>query len=195
MLTPVANHLAAQTILNTVSIIMWHIPFSVSVAVSTRVGHLIGAGLVQAARRAALLYAVVFVGIGLFDGLFLFALRDQLSAVFSDDTVVQRIATASMLSVAAFQIIDAIIAGCNGVLRGLARQHVAAWVVLLVNYLAAVPLAIWLELGSPDLKLDGLWVGLGCGMVLIALIECAYMKWISWQDCVEDVKEREGDGL
>ncbi|CRK48492.1 hypothetical protein BN1723_020579, partial [Verticillium longisporum] len=38
------NHLAAQTILTTVSIVMWHIPFSVSVAVTTRVGHLIGAG-------------------------------------------------------------------------------------------------------------------------------------------------------
>lgn len=185
------NHLAAQTILNTVSIIMWHIPFSVSVAVSTRVGHLIGAGLVPAARRAAILYAAVFTAIGVADGLFLFLLRGQLSAIFSADHAVQRIATASMLSVAAFQIIDAIIAGCNGVLRGLARQSVAAWVVLAVNYLAAVPLAIWLELGPPGLRLDGLWVGLGCGMVLIAVIECAYMKCISWQDCVEEVKERE----
>ncbi|RNJ60863.1 hypothetical protein D7B24_006015 [Verticillium nonalfalfae] len=185
------NHLAAQTILTTVSIVMWHIPFSVSVAVTTRVGHLIGAGQVDVTRRAVTLYAVVFLALGLFDGLLLFLLRDQIGAWFSEDDVVQRIATRSMLFVAVFQVIDALLAGCNGVLRGLARQHVAAWIVLLVNYLGAVPLSMWLELGSPDLKLDGLWIGTGCGTALIALLECLYMRHIRWQDCVEDVKKQE----
>ena len=114
--------------------------------------------------------------------------------MFSDDSTVRELATGSMVAVACFQVIDSIICGTNGVLRGLAKQSIAAWVVLAVNYLAAVPFAIWLELGSPDLKLDGLWIGLGSGMVIIAIIECVYMKWISWQDCVNDVKEREDDG-
>ncbi|KAF3360594.1 hypothetical protein VdG1_01554 [Verticillium dahliae VDG1] len=157
------NHLAAQTILTTVHV----------------------------TRRAVTLYAVVFLALGLFDGVLLFLLRGQIGAWFSDDDVVQRIATRSMLSVAVFQVIDALLAGCNGVLRGLARQHVAAWIVLLVNYLGAVPLSMWLELGAPDLKLDGLWIGTGCGTALIALLECLYMRHIRWQDCVEDVKKQE----
>ncbi|KAM0332493.1 hypothetical protein ACHAQA_002775 [Verticillium albo-atrum] len=185
------NHLAAQTILTTVSIVMWHIPFSISVAVSTRVGHLIGAGRVDTTRRAVTLYAVVFLAVGILDGLCLFLFRNQLSSMFSEDPVVQRIATGSMLAVAVFQVIDALLAGCNGVLRGLARQQVAAWVVLAVNYLGAVPLSMWLELGTPDLKLDGLWIGLGCGTILITTIECFYLKYIKWQDCVEDVRKRE----
>ncbi|KAL5620119.1 hypothetical protein FOBRF1_003365 [Fusarium oxysporum] len=188
------RHLAAQTVLNTLSIVTWHIPFSISVAVTTRFGHLVGAGALKEARRAAILYTGVFTVVGILDGAFLYVLRNPLADMFSDDSTVRDLATGSMVAVACFQVIDSIICGTNGVLRGLAKQSVAAWVVLAVNYLAAVPFAIWLELGSPDLKLDGLWIGLGSGMVIIAIIECVYMKWISWQDCVNDAKEREDDG-
>ncbi|KXJ89228.1 hypothetical protein Micbo1qcDRAFT_166044, partial [Microdochium bolleyi] len=97
-----------------------------------------------------------------------------------------------MLSVAAFQLIDSVINCTNGLLRGLGRQQFAACVVFAVNYLFAVPFAIWLELGAPGLELRGLWIGLGCGMCLTAVAETAYLKTISWQDCVDGVKEREG---
>ncbi|WQF80558.1 Putative multi antimicrobial extrusion protein [Colletotrichum destructivum] len=186
------EHLAAQTIMTTISVVMWHIPFSISVAISTRIGHLIGAGLVSTARRAATLYAVVFTVVGILDAILVFAFRNQLGLIFSEDAVVQRLTTNSMLAVAAFQLIDSIINGCNGVLRGLGRQSVAAFIVFVVNYLAAVPIAVWLELGSPALELDGAWLGLGGGMVVIAVIECVYLKVIRWQDCVESVREREG---
>ncbi|KAK7992331.1 MATE efflux family protein [Apiospora saccharicola] len=133
-------HLAAQTILSTVSVITWHIPFSVSVAISTRV---------EAARRASVLYAFVFLGIGVFDGVFMFALRHQLPRFFSEDREVCDIAARSILAVVAFQVLDSVACGCNGMLRGLGRQGVAAWIVFPVNYVAAVPLAVWLSLGAP----------------------------------------------
>ncbi|KAF9881549.1 MATE efflux family protein [Colletotrichum karsti] len=186
------EHLAAQTILTTISVVMWHIPFSISVAISTRIGHLIGAGLVPIARRATTLYAIVFTVVGVLDGVILFLFRNQLGLVFSEDARVQELATKSMLAVGAFQLIDSIICGCNGVLRGLGRQSVAAYVVFAVNYIAAVPIAVWLELGSPAMELDGAWIGLGGGMVVIAIIECIYLKVIRWQDCVESVRSREG---
>ncbi|RYO94336.1 hypothetical protein DL764_007853 [Monosporascus ibericus] len=185
-------HLAAQSVLTTISVVSWHVPFSVSVAASTRVGHLVGAGLVSAARRAALLYACVFASVGCFDGLVIFLLRHRLPRFFSEDPYVCELATGTMLAVSVFQVIDAIICGTNGMLRGLGRQSVAACVVFAVNYLAAVPLAIWLELGPPDLRLNGIWIGIGSGMVLIAVIETLYMKLLRWQDCVDTAKMREG---
>ncbi|KAF4457984.1 ethionine resistance [Fusarium albosuccineum] len=188
------QHLAAQTILSTLSTVTWHVPFSISVAVTTRFGHLVGAGALKEARRAAVLYTVVFLVVGVLDGVILYVLRRPLSELFSEDAVVRDVAIRAMLTVSVFQIIDSVICGTNGVLRGLAKQAVAAWVVLVTNYLAAVPFAIWLGLGSPYLKLDGLWMGLGSGMVIIAVIECVYMKWINWQDCVDDAREREDDG-
>ncbi|KAL3464892.1 mate-domain-containing protein [Aspergillus heterothallicus] len=41
------HHLAAQSILTTISIVTWHLPFSISVVISTRIAHFIGAGLVD----------------------------------------------------------------------------------------------------------------------------------------------------
>ncbi|KAK7943517.1 mate efflux family protein [Apiospora aurea] len=184
-------HLAAQTILSTVSVITWHIPFSVSVAISTRVGHLIGAGQVAAARRAAVLYAAVFLAIGVFDGALMFALRNRLPRFFSGDAEVCAIAARSILAVVAFQVVDSAACGCNGMLRGLGRQGVAGWVVFPVNYVAAVPLAVWLSLGAPGLELVGVWLGLGLGVAAIAVIELVYMRMIRWQSCVESAKSRE----
>ncbi|KAI0204295.1 MATE efflux family protein [Astrocystis sublimbata] len=186
------KHLAAQTVLTTISVVSWHIPFSVSVGISTRIGHLIGAGLLAPARRAAILYGCIFTAIGCFDGLVIFLLRHHLPPFFSDDPTVCAMATKTMLAVGVFQIIDSIICFTNGMLRGLGRQSVAALVVTLVNYLAAVPLAIWLELGSSGLQLNGVWIGLGSGMVVIATVECVYLKVLRWQDCVDGVKSEEG---
>ncbi|CAH0037920.1 unnamed protein product [Clonostachys solani] len=186
------NHLAAQTILSTVSVITWHIPFSISVAVSTRIGVFLGAGYVLRAQRAAAMYSLIFLVVGVADGLAIYFLRDYLTPIFSNDEEVVRIAINSTLGLALFQIVDALSSGCNGVLRGLGCQSVAAWIVLAINYLGAVPLAIWLEIGPPDLKLGGLWYGLGSGMVFIVLIEIIYMRWINWEDRIYDIRVREG---
>ncbi|KAI1848655.1 hypothetical protein JX266_005514 [Neoarthrinium moseri] len=182
------EHLAAQTILTTLSVVMWHIPFSVSVAISIRIGHLIGAGQVAPARRAAALYAGVFTMIGIVDAVVMVLLRNELPKIISDDTYVRTIATEAMVTVAASHIFDSINCGANGMLRGLGRQSVAAWIIFPVNYLGAVPLAIWLELGSPALQLHGVWVGLAIGLIVTAATECVYMKIIRWQDCVESAK-------
>ncbi|RBR25625.1 uncharacterized protein FIESC28_01588 [Fusarium coffeatum] len=184
-------HLAAQTVLTTTSIVMWHIPFSLGVAVSTRIGHLIGGGHVAAARRITILYGILFVALGVFNGTVLLSLRNYIGPFYTNDDAVRRIVANTMFVVAAFQIVDSIICGCNGVLRGLAKQGVAAWVVLIVNYLAAVPIAVWLELGPLQLGLNGVWSGLIGGSAVIAAIEIAYMVRVDWRGSVEVVKSRE----
>ena len=191
------EHLAAQAVLSTLCITLWHIPFSISIAVSTRIGHLIGSGLPSVARRAAGFYGIIFTGVGVLDAAVLFIFRHQLSAIFSEDSTVQAIAEDAMLILAVFQIIDAVNSGLNGILRGLGLQSVAAWIVLVVNYIAALPLSVWLELGSPAMKLKGLWAGMGCGMVLIAIIEAFYMWYINWDDCcqAEEDREREAEHI
>ncbi|ETS86041.1 hypothetical protein PFICI_04066 [Pestalotiopsis fici W106-1] len=185
------DSLAAQTILTTLSVTAWHIPFSISVAISIRVGHLIGAGLVDAARRAASIYAGVFTVVGIFDAAVMLLLRNELPKIFTEDSNVRELCAEAMITVSVFQIIDSINCGTNGMLRGLGRQSIAGWIIFPVQYLFAVPLAAWLELGSPNLKLNGLWLGLAAGLVATAAMECIYMKVTRWQDCVESAKSRE----
>jgi MATE family multidrug resistance protein len=49
------DYLAAQSLLTAISTIAFQVPFPLSIAASTRVGILIGAGLVSAAKKAAIL--------------------------------------------------------------------------------------------------------------------------------------------
>lgn len=158
---------------------------------STRLGHLIGAGLLPTARRAVRLYSTVFVLVGVFDGALLFLLRHQIPLIFSPDPIIREITANSFLTVAVFQALDSMICGSNGMMRGLGRQDVAAWIVFFGNYAGAVPLALWLELGAPKWGLDGVWAGFGLGQVVTIISEAAYMKWMKWQKCVDSVKERE----
>lgn len=176
------EYLAAQAIVNSGCAIMWHIPLSISIAVATRIGHLIGSGLPGVARQATALYVVVFLVVGCFNGCVLYLLRHPISMFMSVDPVVQSIAEQSMWSVAVFQIIDAINCGCNGVMRGLGLQSIAACVVMIINYGGSVPVALWLMLGPPDFKLNGLWMGMGFGCCLIAIVECVYMRFIDWEE-------------
>ncbi|KAI1189794.1 MATE efflux family protein [Nemania serpens] len=183
-------HLAAQSVLVTISMVTWHIPFSMSVGISTRIGHLIGAGLVNTARRAATLYGIVFTVVGLVDCMILYFLQHQILTFFLEDSTreVYSLAASTMGVVSLFQIIDAFICFTNGTLRGLGRQSVAACIVIVVNYSAAVPLAMFLELGSPKLGLPGAWTGVASGMVIIAVVECCYIKFLKWDRCVDRVR-------
>lgn len=184
------EHIAAQTILATCSILVWHIPFSVSIANSTRVGHLVGSGALKNAQRVITFYAAVFICIGILDGILLFLFRHIIPKIFTDDPKVRAILVHTLPLVAAFQFVDALLCGLSGTLRGFGRQSIAAWASFLTNYLCSVPLALYLGLGPPRLELIGFWSALQCGMLILALIQAGSIKLINWQKCVEDARAR-----
>lgn len=127
-------HLAAQSVLFNVSVLMNHLPFPAGIAASTRLGNLIGFGALGAARIAVSTYYLIFVGIGLFNLSFLMATKDVIPKVFSDDQEVLNIVSTVIPLVATFQLFDSTTVLCNGLLRGLGRQYIGGWTNLLVYY-------------------------------------------------------------
>jgi len=184
-------HLAAQSVIMTVCMVMFHIPFSVSVAVSTRLGNLIGSGNLLAAKIATRTYVMVFVIMGLINGAFLTATRNLLPRVFSHDEKVISIASKVMPVLAAFQLFDATTALVNGILRGLGRQKIGGYANLFVYYLIAVPLALFLCFGKPHMELAGLWIGCVVGSALITVSEGTYCLRFNWQEAIDEVKARD----
>jgi MATE family multidrug resistance protein len=184
-------HLAAQSVVMAIGVVMFHIPFSVSVAVSTRLGNLIGAGSLRAARIATRTYVLIFATIGLVDATLIGSLRHVLPKAFSEDPAVIAIAAGVMPVLAAFQIFDATTALVNSVLRGLGGQTIGGYVNLFVYYCVAVPLALFLCFGSPGLKLKGLWIGCTVGSALITLLEGLYCKVSDWRKAAERARERD----
>ncbi|KAH7130531.1 mate-domain-containing protein [Dendryphion nanum] len=184
-------HLAAQSVVMTICVVMYHIPFSVSIAVSTRLGNLIGAGSLPAARTATKTYIIIFATIGVVNALLIASLRNILPKAFSDDIEVVRIATRAMPVIAAFQFCDSSTALVNAILRGLGGQTIGGYANLFVYYLIAVPLALFLCFGKPNLELAGLWIGCTVGSGLITVSEGLYCKVSSWQRAVDRARERD----
>lgn len=184
-------HLAAQSVVMTACVLMYHIPFPVSIAATTRFGNLIGYGALRAARIAAFTYAVIFVGIGLFDIALLVSLKNRIPVFFSTDPMVHAKVAEVMPVVAIAQAFDSTTALANGLVRGLGRQFVGGFINLGVYYILAVPLALFLAFGPPQMSLAGLWIGPCSGLAAITVCEGAYIKYSNWQKAVDDARARE----
>ena len=131
--------LAAQAVVGSVATLTFFLgPFPVSIAASTRIANLIGAGLAEAARTSATVTMVVSSVIGLLNMGVVAALRYQLPKLFTNDEgVLQRTAMVLPLC-AAFQLFDSLAANCNGILRGLGRQSIGGYVNV-ASYYAVGP--------------------------------------------------------
>lgn len=182
--------LAAQSVLTTVAITMYHIPQPTSIAASTRFGNLIGHGALKAARKAAWFYYMVFLGIGLFDLVLLSSLRYFIAEKFTKDPAVRPIIAATVPLMAGAQLLDAFAANANGLLRGLGRQHVGGAVNLGVYYLWAIPLSLGLTFGPAKLGVTGLWIGPLSGLFLVSVIVSIYLKKADWRKAVEEARLR-----
>lgn len=186
-----APDLAAQSVLMTVVVLMYHIPFPISIAASTRFGNLIGYGALGAARLAWRTHYLIFVCIGIFDVILLTSCRHVIAAIFTSDDAVRAIITVVMPITAAAQFFDALLALSNGLLRGLGRQKIGGWVNLGVYYLFALPISFFLCFGPPHMGLSGMWIGPSTGLGCAALIMAIYMRMTDWQKAVEDARARE----
>ena len=186
-----AEHLAAQSVLMTVCVLMYHIPMPISIAASTRFGNLIGYGALGAARTAWKTHYVIFAFIGVFDIVILTSLRHVIGLIFTDDPKVRLIIAAVAPVVAAAQFFDATAAISNGLLRGLGRQEIGGWVNLVVYYTFAVPLSMFLTYGPPRLELTGLWIGPCLGLAIVTFVLAAYMHMADWQKAHEDARDRD----
>jgi MATE family multidrug resistance protein len=182
-------HLAAQSIAMTLSVAIYHIPFSFGVAVSTRLANLIGAAHLPAARTATKTYIATFLAIGLLDFTLLTSFRNILPKAFTSDPEVVGIVATVLPLLAAFQFADSTTALVNALLRGLGKQTVGGWCNLFVYYVVAVPLALFLCF-TKDWKLVGLWAGCAVGSSCITILEGLYVKWFDWNKAVEDARAR-----
>lgn len=185
--------LAAQSVLSTISSITFQIPFTLSIAGSTRIANLIGAGLTDAARTSAKVNGAGAILIGVVNVTLLSALREYIPKLFTSDTDVKQIVAAILPLCASFQLFDAIAAVCNGILRGLGRQSVGGYTQLFCYYVIALPISFGTAFGL-GWNLWGLWTGIAVGLFLVGLIECAFLTRTSWERAVRDARARNAMG-
>ncbi|KAK4613442.1 hypothetical protein CLAFUW4_09043 [Fulvia fulva] len=169
--------LAAQTFLSTTAVLVWHIPFSASIASSTRIGQLIGAGFTSSMTKLMRWHALVFGLISVLCFGLTIGIMALIQRFLIHDDEVAEIIRITLPFVAILVVFDATQNWPHGVVRGFGWQSIGAWVTFVLGYLYATPLAIYLELGPPHLGIRGLWIGLGSGLLAVTVIETMVILW------------------
>ncbi|KAI9053021.1 hypothetical protein LZ554_003291 [Drepanopeziza brunnea f. sp. 'monogermtubi'] len=187
------THLAAQSVLSTLTALTFQIPFSTSIAASTRIANLIGATLTDAARTSAVVVMVIASAIGIMNVILLSSLRNIIPQLFTSDQDVSDLVSQVMPLCAAFQLFDALAANCNGLLRGIGRQEIGGWVNLFFYYAVAMPISFYTAFGL-GWELEGLWSGVALALGLVAAAEGWFIYKADWNQAVEDAKMRNNDG-
>lgn len=183
------THLAAQSVLSTITALTFQVPFSISIAVSTRVANLIGATLSDAAKTSGKVAVVGACIVGLFNVTLLSTLRNQIGQLFTSDQDVVDLVAKILPLCAAFQLFDSLSAVSNGLLRGLGRQEVGGYVNLFCYYVIAMPLSFGtaFHLGW---GLYGLWSGVALALGLVAAIEGIFLYKTNWERAVKEAQLR-----
>lgn len=189
------SYLAAQSAVSTMSALLYMVPFAIGIATSTRIANFIGSKRPDCAELSSKIgIGFSFIG-GLINCCLLVFGRNVIASVFSKDEEVVTLIRQILPVVGVVQNFDSLNAVAGACLRGQGMQALGSIVNLVVYYLFAIPLAVILS-SLAGLKLYGLWIGIGSGMLAIGLIESYYVLFPDWESIMnyaEVLKETEED--
>ncbi|XP_047335886.1 protein DETOXIFICATION 55 [Impatiens glandulifera] len=171
--------LATSAIIIQTTSIMYTLPSALSTAVSTRVGHELGAGRPEKASLAT----EVAIGMALVTSTFGFVLttlgRQVWGRVFTEDSEVLELTVSVLPIIGLCELANCPQTTCGGVLRGTARASVGAAINFYSFYLVGAPVAIFLafywKLGFLGLSYGLLAAQVAC--VISIFIVIYRMEW------------------
>ncbi|EGV65993.1 hypothetical protein PSN45_003190 [Yamadazyma tenuis] len=172
--------LAAQSAVSSIASLTYMIPFAISIAGSTRVANFIGGHNIRGAQIA--IRVTLFVGLvaAFINCLVLFSLKSHIASIFTSDTDVKSLVIDLFNPlVSVIQIFDGLACVSSGILRAEGSQRIGGYINFLAYYAVAIPSSLALN-KLFDLKLFGLWLGIGGGMILIAISEILVIVNSDW---------------
>lgn len=181
--------LATQSIASNVSSLVFQCPFAISVALTTRVGHYVGAKSTHGARTVLQVFVFACFLTALFNFLVVFFGRSFWAHLFTNDPDVIDL-TKLILTFSAFmQLMDMFNVLSAGILRGQGRQRIGLVLNVLAYYFVSLPLGYYLAFHHHK-GLVGLWTGLLCGVFVLASTELYYVWITDWELVFEESSER-----
>lgn len=134
--------IAAMQICNTILNLMMVACFSISNAALVMVGHEIGAGKQEKAKKYANRYALISLILGLLMGVSLIAFSSPILSLFNVSDAVKESAKAVLIIYAALSPVRAMNNSCiTGIFRGGADASFALWIEMISIWCIGVPLA------------------------------------------------------
>ncbi len=165
-LTPVA--LATHQIALNYASLTYMVPLGVSAAAAVSVGHAVGAGDPERARRAGWLALGLGTAFMLLAAVVFLAAPGPLIALYTRDPQVMAVGPSLLGLAAAFQIFDGIQTVSTGALRGLGETRVPMLANLVGYWVLGLPLGLTLCFAL-HWGIYGLWIGLLAALIVIAV--------------------------
>ncbi|XP_020086782.1 protein DETOXIFICATION 53-like [Ananas comosus] len=184
-------NVAAMGVLIQTTGLVYVLPSSLSMGLSTRVGHELGAHRPARARLAASVGLYASAACGLLAFLFTVAVRHAWGRMFTDEPKILAL-TAAALPIVGFCELGNCpqTAGC-GVLRGSARPTVGANINFSSFYLVGLPVAVLASLRL-GLGFLGLWLGLVAAQASCAGLMMYTVRNMDWEAQAERAEKLTG---
>ncbi|CDO95533.1 unnamed protein product [Kluyveromyces dobzhanskii CBS 2104] len=180
--------LAAQSIVATLQTFFFQLPFSCSVATSNRISHHIGSGNIKNCKIAT--KATIF-GVGSLAGVInftsLFFGRYKLCSIFNTDPILVNKAARILTVIAMNQVYDVFNVVAAGVLRAQGRQRIGGYLNIVAYYIIGLETAMLLGFKC-QMQIQGFWLGIGIGVLFLALSENYYVYTSDWTSIVKRFK-------
>ena len=140
-----------------------------------------GAGDYAGARAVAKLAIQLALGYAVLASLILLMGRNLLPLIYTQDQAVVVLTAQVLVVVAAYQLFDCLQAAIIGALRGYKDTQFPMWLSISAYWLVALPAGYLLGRGIVgfDLGLPGFFVGLGAGLLVVALVAAWRLNRVS----------------
>lgn len=164
---------AAHQIALNVSALVFMIPLSLGIALTIRVGFLVGSDHIDEARHTAFYGLALAILYAAFSGSLLYILRTHIAQLYNKESAVIALSSSLIVYAAVFQIGDALQVTAAGALRGYKDTRPAMYIMLLTFWCFGLPLGYLLglsELLGPPMYAEGFWAGLVGGLALAATL-------------------------
>lgn len=172
--------LAAQSIASACATLIFQIPFGLSIAASTRIATHIGSNSITNAQTAVNVSLIIALCLGLITTTSVYNGRSIIISWFTNDANVIFNALPVLGILAVNQLSDTVNVIAAGCLRGQGRQKIGSSLNLGCYYIIALPLALTLAF-KKEFGLEGLWLGLGVGIFILAISETIAVKQVNWE--------------
>ncbi|ONK62574.1 uncharacterized protein A4U43_C07F5530 [Asparagus officinalis] len=185
---------AATGILIQTTGLLYVIPYSLSMGLSTRVGHELGANRPAQARRATIVGLAVAIACGLMAYAFTLSVKNIWGKMFTSDPKTLALTSAVLPLIGFCELGNCTqTAGC-GVLRGSARPTVGANINFGAFYIIGLPVAV-LAGFQMGFGFFGLWLGLVAAQVTCAGLMLCIVCHTNWVVQAERAEELTGTAV
>jgi MATE family multidrug resistance protein len=182
---------AAQAIVMNLYACLFTFYLGASIATAIFVGAAIGENNIKAARVFAKTAQLLVLCFTVCLAIFLFFMKEKLVSCFTSNTTIQTIALPALLVLSAALIPDCVIYCQVGVMRGLGKQKMAAWIQIAGFFVISIPIGCVLAYVY-KLNISGFWTGFLIRSVIVcAVFAVLIWKVLDWEAIAVETQERE----